>query len=63
MIWYLIAFTGSIPAKISPDIIPGKLTRPTVFAESTVGINDARILSRISRAEAIFGVAPRLSFS
>ncbi len=44
--------------KISPDIMPGKLTSPTVLAESIVGISDARILSRINPATAIFGVAP-----
>lgn len=58
IIWYLIAFTGSMPAKISPDIMPGRLTSPTVFAESTVGISEARMLSRISAAEANLGVAP-----
>ena len=30
---------------------------------STVGISDERILSRIRPAEAVLGVAPRLSFS
>ena len=63
IICYLIAFTGSIPAKIRPDIMPGRLTSPTVLAESTVGINEARMLSRISAAEANFGEAPRLSIS
>ena len=33
----MMALVGSIPAKINPDIIPGKLTNPTVFAESIVG--------------------------
>ena len=28
-----MARTGLTPAKIKPDIIPGRLTRPTVFAE------------------------------
>ena len=37
MIWYLIANTGSTPAKIKPDIIPGRLTMPYVLAESIVG--------------------------
>ena len=37
IIWYLMARTGLTPAKIKPDIIPGRLTRPTVFAESMVG--------------------------
>ena len=32
-----MARTGLTPAKIKPDIIPGRLTRPTVFAESMVG--------------------------
>ena len=41
-----MARTGSTPAKIKPDIIPGRLTRPTVFAESMVGDIPVRIASR-----------------
>ena len=59
---YVLKYIFSVD-DASPDIIPGKLTKPTVFAESTVGIKAARILSRINIAEACFGVAPRLSFS
>lgn len=48
---------------VAPKIMPGRLTSPTVLAESIVGISEARMLSRISAADANFGEAPRLSIS
>ena len=63
MIWYMIALVGSTPAKISPDIIPGRLTRPTVFAESMVGLIPVRIASRTTAMAVWYFVAPRDSRS
>jgi len=52
MIWYLIAIMGELPAKIKPVIIPGKVTIPSVLAESIVGIIPVRIASRTIGKEA-----------
>ena len=46
-----MARTGLTPAKIKPDIIPGRLTRPTVFAESMVGDIPVRIASRTMQSK------------
>lgn len=56
-----MARTGSTPAKIKPDIIPGRLTRPTVFAESIVGDIPVRIASRTISIEASSRPAPTLT--
>lgn len=58
-----MALTGSIPAKIRPDIIPGRLTSPIVLAESIVGDIPVRILSRIMAIDACLAVAPKASRS
>ena len=63
IIWYFMACVGSTPANIKPDIIPGRLTNPTVLAESIVGDIPALILSLTIEIEACFKSAPKASFS
>lgn len=57
-----MASDGSIPETINPVIIPGKLTRPTVFVRSIGGVIPVRMLSRKIELEACLGVAPRQFF-
>lgn len=63
IIWYMMAVKGIAPANMSPDIIPGRVTMPKVFAESSEGCMPDLMDSLKIDAEACFGVAPRESFS
>lgn len=46
IIWYRIAMSGDVPASMSPVIMPGSETMPSVFVESIVGTMPVRTESR-----------------
>ena len=63
IIWYRIAMSGDVPASMSPVIMPGSETMPSVFVESIVGTMPVRTESRSMPIEETLILAPSASFA
>lgn len=62
-IWYRTAVSGEVPERISPVIMPGRATIPTIMRRLSIGITAALSALHAGRRAARSGEAPRARYA